>query len=29
MELFQTTVDRLRKEAIIVWYVDINSIVVP
>jgi peptidyl-prolyl cis-trans isomerase SurA len=29
MELFQTTVDKLKKEAIIVWYVDINSIVIP
>ncbi len=29
IELFQTTVDRLKKEAIIVWFVDINTIVVP
>jgi len=29
MELLQTTIDKLKSEAVIVWYVDINSIIVP
>lgn len=29
MELFQATVDKLKKDAIIIWFVDINSIIVP
>ncbi len=29
MELLQSTVDKLKKEAIIIWFVDINNIVVP
>ncbi|MFN3412104.1 MAG: peptidylprolyl isomerase [Exilispira sp.] len=29
MELFQATVDKLKNDAVIIWYVDINSIIIP